>query len=38
MYAWSDEELYKTRMFHGTRFQGVKHIRQVSNNGIEADL
>ncbi len=38
MYAWSDEELYKTGMFHGTRFQGVKHIRQVSNNGIEADL
>ena len=38
MYAWSDEKLYKTGMFHGTRFQGVKHIRQVSNNGIEADL
>lgn len=38
MYAWSDEELYKTGMFHGSRFQGVKHICQVSNNGIEADL
>ncbi len=37
-YSWTDEELYTTGMFHGIRFQGVKHICQVSNNGIEADL
>ncbi|MBW4662607.1 MAG: polyketide synthase dehydratase domain-containing protein [Chroococcus sp. CMT-3BRIN-NPC107] len=37
-YSWTDEELYSTGMFHGPRFQGVKHIRQVSSNGIEADL
>ena len=37
-YSWTDEELYSTGMFHGIRFQGVKHIRQVSKNGIEADL
>ncbi len=37
-YSWTDEELYSTGMFHGPRFQGVKHIRQVSSDGIEADL
>lgn len=35
---WSDEQLYTEGMFHGPRLQGVKHIRQVSQQGIEADL
>ncbi len=37
-YSWTDEELYTTGMFHGISFQGVKHIRQVGKNGIEANL
>jgi phosphopantetheinyl transferase len=35
---WSDADLYRTGMFHGPRFQGVKHIRQWGLQGIEADL
>ena len=35
---WSDEQLYSTGMFHGPRFQGVKHIRGWDQQGIEADL
>ncbi|MCP6761111.1 MAG: polyketide synthase dehydratase domain-containing protein [Fischerella sp. CENA71] len=35
---WSDTDLYCTGMFHGPRFQGVKHIRQWGLQGIEADL
>ncbi|MBW4546920.1 MAG: polyketide synthase dehydratase domain-containing protein [Symplocastrum torsivum CPER-KK1] len=35
---WADAELYTVGMFHGPRFQGVKHIRQVGQQGIEADL
>ncbi|MEC4982592.1 MAG: beta-ketoacyl synthase N-terminal-like domain-containing protein [Oscillatoria sp. PMC 1068.18] len=35
---WSDEELYRTGMFHGSRFQGVKHLRGWNQAGIEADL
>jgi len=35
---WSDQELYSTGMFHGPRFQGVKHIRGWDQQGIEADL
>ncbi|MBD3559152.1 polyketide synthase dehydratase domain-containing protein, partial [Planktothrix sp. FACHB-1355] len=35
---WSDAELYRTGMFHGPLFQGVKHIRQWGKEGIEADL
>src|SRR5919202_966906 len=35
---WSDAQLYTEGMFHGPRLQGVKHIRQVSQQGIEADL
>jgi acyl transferase domain-containing protein len=35
---WSDEQLYRTGMFHGPRFQGVKHIRGWDLQGIEADL
>ncbi|HEY9632053.1 MAG TPA: beta-ketoacyl synthase N-terminal-like domain-containing protein [Coleofasciculaceae cyanobacterium] len=34
----SDADLYRTGMFHGSRLQGVKHIRQWSKQGIEADL
>jgi malonyl CoA-acyl carrier protein transacylase/phosphopantetheinyl transferase len=37
-YCLSDEELYCTGMFHGPQFQSVKHVRQVSKQGIEADL
>ncbi|PZO53211.1 MAG: type I polyketide synthase [Phormidesmis priestleyi] len=33
-----DADLYRTCMFHGPRLQGVKHLRQWSLNGIEADL
>jgi len=35
---WSDEDLYRTGMFHGPRFRGVKHIRRWGKEGIEADL
>ncbi|PMB29044.1 6-deoxyerythronolide-B synthase [Fischerella thermalis BR2B] len=35
---WSDADLYRTGMFHGPRFQGVRHIRQWGLQGIEADL
>lgn len=35
---WSDAQLYSEGMFHGPRLQGVKHICQVSQQGIEADL
>lgn len=35
---WSDEQLYKTGMFHGPRFQGVTHIRGWDLQGIEAEL
>ncbi|MCS5697927.1 polyketide synthase dehydratase domain-containing protein [Cyanobium sp. FGCU-52] len=34
----ADPELYRTCMFHGPRLQGVKHLRQWSSDGIEADL
>jgi acyl transferase domain-containing protein/phosphopantetheinyl transferase len=37
-HIWSDVELYTTGMFHGERFQSVKHIREVAEQGIEADL
>ncbi len=33
-----DADLYRTGMFHGPRLQGVKHIRQWSKEGMEADL
>ncbi|MFB8790602.1 MAG: polyketide synthase dehydratase domain-containing protein [Potamolinea sp.] len=36
--AYPDTDLYRTGMFHGPRFQGVKHIRQWDKQGIEADL
>lgn len=36
--AYPDIDLYRTGMFHGPRFQGVKHIRQWDRQGIEADL
>jgi phosphopantetheinyl transferase len=36
--AYPDTDLYRTGMFHGSRFQGVKHIRQWDKQGIEADL
>ena len=36
--CWPDEQLYKTGMFHGPRFQGVKHICGWNKSGIEADL
>lgn len=36
--AYPDADLYRTGMFHGPRFQGVKHIRQWDKQGIEADL
>ncbi|HEY9600760.1 MAG TPA: beta-ketoacyl synthase N-terminal-like domain-containing protein [Allocoleopsis sp.] len=36
--AYPDSDLYRTGMFHGPRFQGVKHIRQWDEQGIEADL
>ena len=35
---WTDAELYSTGMFHGPRFQGVKHIHCWGKEGIEADL
>ncbi len=34
----SDADLYRTCMFHKARLQGVKHLRQWSSDGIEADL
>lgn len=34
----SDHDLYCTGMFHGRRLQGVKHIRQWSKQGMEAEL
>lgn len=34
----SDADLYHTCMFHGDRLQGVKHLQQWSNDGIEGDL
>lgn len=34
----ADEDLYRQGMFHGWRLQGVKHIRQWSKQGMEADL
>jgi acyl transferase domain-containing protein/phosphopantetheinyl transferase len=37
-HVWQDEDLYCKGMFHGPRFQGVKHIRGVNHEGIEADL
>lgn len=33
-----DEDLYRTCMFHGPRLQGVKHLRQWSSEGMDADL
>ena len=36
--CWPDEQLYTTGMFHGPRFQGVRHIRGWNQSGIEADL
>ncbi|HEY9740480.1 MAG TPA: beta-ketoacyl synthase N-terminal-like domain-containing protein [Coleofasciculaceae cyanobacterium] len=38
LHIWSDAELYSHGMYHGPCFQGVKHIRQVGEQGIEADL
>lgn len=35
---WKDAELYSTGMFHGPRFQGVKHICCWGPEGIEAEL
>lgn len=35
---WKDDELYKTGMFHGPRFQGVKRINSWSKEGIDATL
>jgi acyl transferase domain-containing protein/phosphopantetheinyl transferase len=35
---WPDHDLYRTGMFHGPRFQGVKHLRRWGKAGIEADL
>ncbi len=35
---FSDADLYRTGMFHGPRLQGVKHLRQWSEQGIEADI
>ncbi len=34
----ADADLYGTIMFHGRRFQGVKHLRSCGEHGIEADL
>lgn len=34
----TDEDLYRLGMFHGWRLQGVKHIRQWSKQGMEAEL
>ncbi|NES94064.1 MAG: acyltransferase domain-containing protein [Desertifilum sp. SIO1I2] len=34
----ADADLYQTGMFHGPLLQGVKHLRQWSEEGIEADL
>ena len=34
----NDADLYCLGMFHGGRLQGVKHIRQWSKQGMEADL
>ncbi len=34
----ADEDLYRLGMFHGWRLQGVKHIRQWSKQGMEAEL
>ena len=36
--CWPDEQLYSTGMFHGPRFQGVKHIRGWNHSGIAAAL
>jgi hypothetical protein len=33
-----DEYLYRTGMFHGPRFQGVKHICRWGHEGIEAEM
>lgn len=35
---WTDAQLYSTGMFHGPRFQGVKHICRWGSEGIEANL
>jgi acyl transferase domain-containing protein/phosphopantetheinyl transferase len=35
---WSDADLYRTGMFHGSRFQGVTHICGWTQAGIEAEL
>lgn len=35
---WRDRDLYTTGMFHGPRFQGVKHLRCWGTEGIEAEL
>lgn len=35
---FSDQDLYRKGMFHGKGLQGVKHIRQWSKQGMEADL
>jgi acyl transferase domain-containing protein/phosphopantetheinyl transferase len=37
-HIWSEAELYSLGMYHGPRFQGVKRIPQVDQQGIEADL
>ncbi len=34
----NDVDLYRLGMFHGKRLQGVKHIRQWSKQGMEAEL
>ena len=34
---WTDEDLYRTGMFHGPMFQSVRHIRGHSAQAIEVD-
>ena len=34
----ADADLYRTIMFHGPRFQGVKHLHECGEQGIEAEL
>jgi acyl transferase domain-containing protein/phosphopantetheinyl transferase len=37
-HIWSESELYSLGMYHGPRFQTVKRIPQVDEQGIEAEL
>ncbi len=37
-YPWDDSEIYTTGMFHGPRFQTVRSIKAVSDQGIQAEL